>query len=69
MGGFCCYCVTFAMLPGARWHHLLPCASQKIVHRSVGVVDRQHSAAVLFAAVKGAYDMSLKISSFFAFVV
>ena len=39
---------------------LLPCAKQMIVRRTAGVVDKQHSSAVLFAAVKGAHDMSLK---------
>ena len=50
-------------IPGASWHRLLPCTSQKIVHRTVGVVDKQHPPAVLFATVKGAYDMSVTISS------
>ena len=31
-----------------------------IVHRTTGVVDKQHSPAVLFATVKGAYGISLK---------
>ena len=40
-----------------------------VVGRVVGVVDKQHSSAVLFATAKGAYDISLKNPSFFAFVV
>ena len=35
-------------------------SSRMIAHRTTGVVDTQHSPAVLFATVKGAYDMSLK---------
>ena len=37
--------------------------------RTVGVVDWTCLLVVSFATVKGAYDMSLKISSLFAFVV
>jgi len=37
--------------------------------RTVGAVDASHLFAVLFATVKGAHDMSLQISYFFAFVV
>ena len=50
---------------GARRHLLLRCANQPIVHGTGGVVNLQHSSAVLFATVKGAYDMSLKISFVF----
>ena len=32
-------------------------------------MDWTRSLVICFAAVKGAYDMSLEISSFFAFVV
>ena len=53
-------------VPGGTFCRLVPA---KIVHRTVGVVDKQHSSAVLFATVKGAYVMSMKIVSFFAFVV
>ena len=44
-------------------------AHRALLHRTVGAVNMQHSSAVLFATAKGAYDMSLKISSFYAFVV
>ena len=54
---------------GAGLPLLLPCVDQGIAHRTVGVVDKQQFPAVLFATVKGAYDMSLKFSSSFAFVV
>ena len=36
---------------------------------TVGVVNKCDPSAMLFAPVKGAYDMSRKISSFFAFAV
>ena len=43
------------MLPGGGG-----VTSQKIAHRTVGVVDKQRSSAVLFTTVEGGYDMSLK---------
>ena len=52
---------------GARreGHLRLRCASQPIVHGTVGVAVKYHPSAVLFTAVKGAYDLSVKSSSFF----
>ena len=46
-----------------------PVKEQQPDGMSPGGGGKQRFHAVLFATVKGAYDMSLKISSSFAFVV
>ena len=52
-------CDNMKSCSGAWRHLLLPCTNQPIVHRTVGVVNIQHSSAVLFATVKGALGPSL----------
>ena len=52
------------------WQHLLLlCASQLVVHRTLGVVNNRGSSAILFATAEGAYDMSLEGSALLYCVV